>query len=125
MNIAIINNGYKKFNNPIIGKTNIIKSSEGQIPNNFDFEHQQKNFDKINNILLEFNIYPTELYYVKWNIKDSNNRVSFIVKYSNPAIIWQKYESDSIGSGHNHIYIKKTKVYTTVFKKEYLYLLKD
>lgn len=123
MNTTSINNSYKRFNNPIIGKTNIINSFEGPIPNNFDFEHQQKNFDKINNILSRYNIYPTELYYVKWSPLGSTNRVSFIVKYSNTDIFWQKYDSDAIGSGHNHIYIKKSKINLTKFNEEHLELL--
>ena len=117
MNNNSITNGYKLFDHPFVGKIKIIDAFEGNI-NNFNLGPQQKNFEKINSVLNEFSIYPIEIIYVKWKSPYGGNRTHFIVKYSDPNIIWRKYESNAQGSGHNHIYIKNAQIKLTEFTRD-------
>lgn len=102
-----ITNGIKKVKNPVKypGVTDVY---QGQLQPNFDFKHQTTNFQKIKNSLEPFNIYPTEIYSAM-----RAGKSCFTVGFSNPDIIWTKYEGEGYGSGQNFLYYKSHKISTT------------
>lgn len=106
-----ISNEFKKTKNPakILGVNDIY---QGVLPQDYDFKFQTKNFTSITNSLAPFDIYPTELYssYIK-------GKHTFIVCFSNPNLIWHKYENEGYGSCQNHIYYKSQKIKVTQWIK--------
>lgn len=120
MNYQPITNGYRKINHPSCDKENIVETYEGPYHINYNFGPQTKNFEKIKSILNEFHIYPTEIIHVKWISPCGGNRTSFIVKFSDPNILWRKYDSNGEGCGNNNIYIKKRIIKLTKFNRDYI-----
>jgi hypothetical protein len=104
-----ISNGSKKVKNPVKyqGVTDIY---QGQFLPNYDWKHQTENFNSIVNSLQPLGIYPTELYSAS-----RAGKSSFTVCFSNPEIIWNKYEGEGYGSGQNFIYYKSYKINTTIW----------
>lgn len=102
-----IENEFKSIKNPakITGTTN---KYEGILNDNYDFKFQKKNFEAIKKSLEPFGIYPVEIY-----VAELVSKTTFVVTWSNPNILWQKYESKSFGSSQNQIFYKKTMYKTT------------
>lgn len=102
-----ITNGLRKIKNPtkIKGVTN---KYEGLITNDFNFKYQTNNFNKIIDSLKSFDIFVQDIYYA-----ERKGKPIFIVTFTNPNILWHKYEGDAYGSGHNHMYIGSKKIKTT------------
>ena len=116
-----ISNGSKSFINPIINKQDIIESYDGPFYYDFNFGQQTKNYYKIKSIFDKHNIYPTRIIYVKWKrTHDTMKLTSFIVMFSNPTIIWRKYQSNGLTASHNRIFIKDTFINTSRFDEEFL-----
>ncbi len=116
-----ITNGFLKITNPQLQK-NTFYNYAGPIVG-FDFEtevpSQFKNYTQIEALLSLQQIYFTEINIVKWKPACSNNdnssRCKFIIKTSNPNLMWYKSESDALGSSNNQIYYKGQKIKTTLF----------
>lgn len=106
-NCQWISNEFKKIKNPV-KYPGVTNKFQGVLPDDFDFEYQTKNFDKIKQSLEPFNIYPTEIYYAK-----RVGKPIFVVCFDNPNIFWLKYEGECIGSGQNYIWWKSRKINTT------------
>ena len=104
-----ISNGSKKVKNPVKyqGVTDIY---QGQVPLNYDWKFQTTNFNAIVNSLAQYGITPTELYSAS-----RAGKSSFVLCFSNPDIIWNKYEGEGFGSGQNFIYYKSHKIKTTIW----------
>jgi hypothetical protein len=104
-----ITNGIKKVKNPAKypGVTDVY---QGQLQPNHDFKHQTTNFQKIKTSLEAFNIYPTEIYSAT-----RAGKSCFTVGFSNPDIVWSKYEGEGYGSGQNFLYYKSYKINTTIW----------
>lgn len=112
-----ISNDYKKILNPAKCE-NIINAYQGHIPHDFNFKSQSKNFYNIFQSLEQFQIYPKEIYYGEKSIQgEKNSRTTFVVTFSNPNLLWHKYEGNVCGSGQNYIYWKKRKINTTSWVK--------
>lgn len=114
-----ITNGYLKIRNPL-SETNIFFKYVGKI-DNFDFQKilssPYNNFLEIQEILDKHNIQFTHINVVKWQATINRSCCKFIVKTTNPNLLWYKYESKAIGSGNNFIYYKAKKIKTTDFVK--------
>ena len=104
-----ISNGLKKVKNPVKYQ-GVTDKYQGQIPQNFDWKFQTGNFQAISNSLQPFGIYPTEMYSAT-----RAGKSSFTVCFSNPDIIWNKYEGEGYGSGQNFLYYKEHKIKTTIW----------
>lgn len=116
-----ITNGYLKINNPqLLAETTY--NYVGDI-NDFNPENviptQFKNYKRIEELLNSQNIYFTEINIIKWNSKNnlwaSPNRCKFIVKTTNPNLLWYKYDTEAVNGSHNLIYYKKKKINTSIF----------
>lgn len=115
-----ISNNFLKITNPQL-QQNLTYNYVGDI-NDFDFASiiptQYKNYQSIEQLLNSFQVYFTEINIIKWNSQvgyGSRSRCKFIIKTSNPNLLWYKYDSESPGSGNNLIYYKKQKIKTTIF----------
>lgn len=115
-----ISNGFLKITNPQL-QQNLTYNYVGDI-NDFDFASmvptQYKNYQSIERLLNSFQIYFTEINIVKWTSQvryRSQSRCKFIIKTSNPNLLWYKYDAESPGGGNNLIYYKKQKIKTTCF----------
>lgn len=117
-----ITNGYLKIINPqLLPETTY--NYVGDI-NNFNPETviptQLNNYKRIEELLNRQGIYFTEINIIKWNSKKnlylSTNRCKFIVRTTNPNLLWYKYDTESAGGGNNLIYYKKEKIKTTIFR---------
>ena len=79
---------------------------------------QLNNYFDIQKILNFENIYFTEINIVKWNSQvrcKYPSRCKFIIKTSNPYLLWYKYDTEAPGGGNNIIYYKDKKIKTTKF----------
>lgn len=99
-----------------------VFSYEGPIENidlDTQFTNQQKkNYYKILEKLLPFNINFDYIWFAKFTRHNYNRDTivnHFVVKSNNDMIYWRKYEGNSSGSGGNFIYIKGIKYKTTDF----------
>ena len=115
-----ITNNYLKIKNPQL-KENTVLNYDGSIEN-FDIENiitsQLNNYFDIQKILNFENIYFTEINIVKWNSQvrcKYPSRCKFIIKTSNPYLLWYKYDTEAPGGGNNIIYYKDKKIKTTKF----------
>ena len=100
---------YKKVKNPA-KYPDVTDKYEGPLVSGFDFKHQTANWEKIKTSLEPWQIYPTEIYFA-----NRAGKSSFVVLFSNPDIIWNKYEGEGYGSGQNLIYFKDKKIKTTLW----------
>jgi hypothetical protein len=85
---------------------------------NFDFNHQKKNYEELSKKLSEVDIRFDKVFSstIERKIRDSiQYGITFIVTTTNPNIFWYKYEAQGTGSGGNHILIKGQKIKTTKF----------
>jgi hypothetical protein len=104
-----ITNEYKKVKNP----TKVLGTKdryEGVLDEDFDFKYQKDNFEKIRKSLEPFGIEPKEIYYAT-----RVGKPMFIVTWSSPYILWNKYEANSYGSGQNYIFYKNHSINTTIW----------
>lgn len=115
-----ITNGFLKIINPQLQQNSTYNYS-GNIAD-FDFASiiptQFKNYQNIKQLLNLSQIYFTEINVVKWNSNinySSTSRCKFIIKTSNPNLLWYKYDAEAPGGGNNLIYYKKRKIKTTSF----------
>ena len=115
-----ISNGFLKITNTQL-QQNLTHNYVGDI-NDFDFSSiiptQYKNYQSIERLLNSFQIYFTEINIVKWNSQvgyGSRSRCKFIIKTSNPNLMWYKYDAEAPGGGNNLIYYKRRKIKTTIF----------
>ena len=79
---------------------------------------QTDNYKKCRNNLNFENIYFTEINIVKWNSQvrcKYPSRCKFIIKTSNPYLLWYKYDTEAPGGSNNIIYYKNKKIKTTNF----------
>ena len=104
-----ISNGTKKVKNPVKYQ-GVTNTYQGQIPPDYDWKFQIGNFQAISNSLVPHGIQPTEIY-----TATRAGKSSFTVCFSNPDIIWNKYEGEGYGSGQNFIYYKGHKIKTTIW----------
>lgn len=72
---------------------------------NYDFGSQTINMKKLRDSLMEYGIFFTNIFVTKWKIWRTNH-VSFIVD-TNTNLTWHKYESNTVGSSQNKIYLNK------------------
>jgi hypothetical protein len=115
---AVITNGHLKIRNPQLQDSTFFVYN-GPI-DGFEFEKtmpsQLNNYNALTTLLNSQNIHPTEINIVRWNSpKGGGGRSKFIMKTTDPELLWYKSESNARGSGHNHIYYKKQKIKTTTF----------
>lgn len=115
-----ITNGYLSITNPQL-QPNAYFNYDSTITD-FDFKNivptQYSNYLMVENQLNSVEIYFDSINIVKWNSTKgygSKSRCKFIVKTSNPKLLWYKYESESPGSGNNLIYYKNEKIKLTHF----------
>jgi hypothetical protein len=106
-NKAWISNNHKKIKNPV-KLTNTTNKFQGLLPPNYDFKFQIINYEKISQSLEPFGIHPTEIYSA-----ERSGKITFVMCFNNPDLLWQKYEGESYGSGQNYIYWKSHKINTT------------
>lgn len=104
-----ITNGCKKVKNPV-KVPNVNYRYQGILQEDYDFQHQKNNADKIKGLLEPNGIFMTEIYFAKRAGKNI-----FVVTFNNPHLLWQKYEGVAYGSGQNYIYYKEHKINTTLF----------
>jgi len=104
-----ITNGDRKVKNPAKYQ-NVTDVYQGNLQINHDWKHQTENFIAIKASLEQFNIYPTEIY-----LSNRAGKSSFVLCFTDPNIIWNKYEGEGYGSGQNYIYYKSHKIKTTVW----------
>lgn len=103
-----ISNGYKKVRNP----TKYPQSTgcyEG-IMTTYDFRRQCENFEKIKKTLEIVNVHPIEVY-----SSQRAGKSTFVVCFSEPNILWQKYEGEGPGTCHNYILYKSHKIKTSIW----------
>lgn len=84
-----------------------IFSYEGAI-NNIDFLQQKKNYNKIQDILAEYDMQLSYIWFAEFNRNVNFVNCStyhFVAKTDNNRIFWRKYEGKSKGSGQNYLYI--------------------
>lgn len=104
---AWISNGYRKIKNPI-KYSNTTDKYSGPLLDNFDFNYQTENFNIIKESVEQFQIYPDKINYAK-----RFGKAIFVVCFSDPKLLWYKYEGELPGSGQNYIYYGETKYKTT------------
>ena len=92
-----ITNGDRKVKNPAKYQ-NVTDVYQGNLQINHDWKHQTENFIAIKASLEQFNIYPTEIY-----LSNRAGKSSFVLCFTDPNIIWNKYEGEGYGSGQNYI----------------------
>jgi len=83
-----ITNGCKKVINPA-KIARVSDRFQGIIQENYDFQHQQNNAEKIKGLLEPNGIMMTEIYSGK-----RAGKAIFVVLFNNPHIMWQKYEGE-------------------------------
>jgi hypothetical protein len=90
-----------------------ISSFYGEV-NNYDFENHTSTFNKLSEILNEFNIHFSTIWAGKYT--NENNRIytRFLVKSECGRIYWRKYSTKKPGSGQNYFYIDGVKYSTAV-----------
>ncbi len=96
-----IKNEYKRFNNPIVDDEFENKYSGPADGYTFPTPKQVEHYKNIKALLENFQITPLEVYAGVRGGLDT-----FIVTFSNPNIIWRKYESRTPGGYQNYIWIK-------------------
>ena len=113
-----ITNDFLKITNPQLQKNAFFNFNASV--DEFDFEKnvptQFNNYTNIEKILNPLLIFFTEINIVKWKPQCSkSSRCKFIIKTTNPNLLWYKSESNALGSGNNQIYYKGQKIKTTEF----------
>ena len=116
-----ITNGHLKIKNPQLQENatynNVCAVEDFDFAN--EVKHQLGNYNKIQELLNSQGIFFTEINIVKWNSQKngckSASRRKFIIKTSNPDLMWYKYDAEIAGGGNNLIYYKKRKIKTSFF----------
>ncbi len=109
-----ITNGYRKVASHH-SRVDLIDPYTGELLNAFDFKRQTNNYNKIIKLFEDYNIRPTQIYYslCDCNVPD------FVVCWTNPNIMWQKfhYHSRCNSGANNFIFYKNHKIHTTDWLK--------
>jgi len=108
---------HNKITNPYNKGT--INKFYGDV-DNFKFDHQEKNYNKLTNKLNEIGIQFCKVYSstIERKVKNSvQYGTTFIVTTTNDNIFWYKYEGKGVGSGYNYILIRGNKIKMTEFLK--------
>lgn len=97
-----------KVKNPL-DCDNITESYVGNI-NNYDFEHQLDNYNRINNLTERIDDKLKHVVSVKFPRKYKDGKHCgfskiFLIWNDSKTIVWYKYESSLIGSGSNRLYV--------------------
>lgn len=71
----------------------------------YNFAHQQKNYEKIQEILEAFNKKLSYIYVGRF-MGDKKQKTIFLAHNQDKSVWWRKYESKTEGSGQNLIYFK-------------------
>lgn len=87
-----------------------------KLTESFNFQHQTNNYINIIKSLEQFNIIPNKVYYEVCSIC---KKPKFVVSWSNPNILWQKFHNHNRGydGSNNFIFYKNHKIKTTVWCK--------
>jgi len=104
-----------KVINPVHNGT--LYHYEGSIEN-YNFRHQQKNYEKLQEILEPYGKRLTYIYVGKF-MGERREKVIFMAHNDDRSIWWRKYESVAEGSGQNWVYYEKDgnikQIKTTMF----------
>jgi len=92
-----------------------LYSYEGPIEE-VDFLQQKKNYEKIQSILLEYDMKLVHVMFAKFS-RGSSSSYHFLARSDNSRVFWRKYEGESMGSGQNYIYIDGKQYKLTSFLK--------
>ena len=92
-----------------------LYSYEGPIEE-VNFLQQKKNYDKIQEILSEYDMKLVYVMFAKFS-RDSSSSYHFLARSENSRVFWRKYEGESHGSGQNYIYIDGEQYKLTYFLK--------
>ena len=105
-----IKNDYKRFNNPVVDSEFKNKYAGPVQGYTFPTSKQHEYYLGIKMRLEKYGITMSEVYAGTRNSLDT-----YIVTFSNPDILWRKYESKVPGGYQNYIYFKKQEVVGGVF----------
>ncbi len=93
-----------------------VSSFFGEV-DNFNFEKQTQNYERLKKILARFNIHFELIWEGKFRNEEDKIYSRFLVKSACGRIFWRKYYGMSVGSGQNFMYIDGRKVKTTKILK--------
>ena len=93
-----------------------VSSFYGEV-NNFNFEKQTQNYERLKEILGRYNMHFNLIWEGKFHNEENKVYSRFLVRSACGRIFWRKYYGMSVGSGQNFLYIGGKKVKTTKILK--------
>ena len=93
-----------------------VSSFYGEV-NNFDFGRHKTTYNKLNEILNNYNIRFSNIWEGKFTNENDKIYTRFLVKSECNKVYWRKYCTKNPGSGQNFIYINGIKYKTMDFLK--------
>jgi hypothetical protein len=93
-----------------------ISSFYGEVYN-FDFGRHKTTYNKLNEILNNYNIHFSNIWEGKFTNENNKTYTRFLVKSECGRVYWRKYCTKNPGSGQNFIYINGVKYKTMEFLK--------